>query len=145
MDLDLELDVDDQGGEDGGEDDVHEDDSLDIPASLEDRKVRANRLKAAVLWTVGNICDEEANERSVTFSREFVAVLALLTFEHAETIAGDLEAFSRHAKRNTVNGDDVLLQMRNSPEIKQHLSAMLETIMTEKKSAIQKRKNKPPT
>eukprot|EP01134_Creolimax_fragrantissima_P002302 CFRG2302T1 len=116
-------------------------DDIDFPpASAEEKEMQANRLKAAVLWTVGNLCDEEADARCVTFSREYVAVLAQLAFEHAETIARDLEDFSRHAKRSTIQTDDVLLYARQQPDVQAHLSSLAESIAREKKVASAKRK-----
>lgn len=53
------------------------------------------RLKAAVHYTVGRICDESAAEQEVEFDRQFVAVLAEATFKQSQTIARDLELFAK--------------------------------------------------
>ncbi|XP_030847520.1 centromere protein S-like isoform X2 [Strongylocentrotus purpuratus] len=75
------------------------------------------RLKAAVHFTTGQICEELGVELDVTFSRQFISALAETTFKQMENFAGDLEAFSQHAKRSTINPEDVKLLTRRSRDL----------------------------
>ncbi|KAI7827612.1 kinetochore component CENP-S-domain-containing protein [Gamsiella multidivaricata] len=65
------------------------------------------RLKAAIWYTVGEICERERITLNVVITPQLVASLADLVFAQAETLGKDLETFSKHAKRSTVNADDV--------------------------------------
>ncbi len=53
------------------------------------------RLKAAVHYTVGKICEDElAQECDVTFSKGFIAALAETAFDMSELWGQDLAAFA---------------------------------------------------
>ncbi|XP_004607122.2 centromere protein S [Sorex araneus] len=77
------------------------------------------RLKAAVHYTVGGLLEEVAEDKEVTFSRQTIAAISELTFRQCENFAKDLEMFARHAKRSTINAEDVkLLARRSNPLLK---------------------------
>ncbi|KAM8790139.1 centromere protein S-like isoform 4-T4 [Rhynchonycteris naso] len=72
------------------------------------------RLKAAVHYTVGCLCEEVALDQGVQFSRQTIAAISEVTFRQCENFAKDLEMFARHAKRSTINTEDVKLLARRS-------------------------------
>ena len=72
-------------------------------------------LRAAVGLTVSDICSQLKTELGLDFSPEVVAALTALTVEKNKRSAEDLEAFAQHAKRSTINVEDVkLLTRRNA-------------------------------
>ena len=74
-------------------------------------------LRAALGLTVSDICSELKSELGVEFSPEVVAALTELTLEKNKRSAEDLEAFAQHAKRSTINVEDVKLLTRRNPAL----------------------------
>ncbi|MXQ81859.1 hypothetical protein E5288_WYG004989 [Bos mutus] len=72
------------------------------------------RLKAAVHYTVGCLCEEVASDKDMQFSKQTIAAISEVTFGQCENFAKDLEMFARHAKRSTINTEDVKLLARRS-------------------------------
>ncbi|KAM9585224.1 centromere protein S-like [Trichechus inunguis] len=72
------------------------------------------RLKAAVHYTAGCLCEEVASEEEMQFSKQTIAAISEVTSRQCENFAKDLEMFARHAKRSTINTDDVKLLARRS-------------------------------
>ena len=56
------------------------------------------RLKAAVHYTVGKICEEMSSDLDVVYDRKFIAVLTEATFKYCQTMATDLELFAKYVK-----------------------------------------------
>ena len=75
------------------------------------------RLKAAIHYTVAEICEESGTEYEVSFSKQVISALAETTFRYSQIMARDLELFAKHAKRSTINTDNVKLLIRKSPEL----------------------------
>ncbi|KAM4703780.1 centromere protein S [Rhinophrynus dorsalis] len=80
------------------------------------------RLKAAVHYNVGNLCREVADEQEIQISKQAIAAISEITFRQFETFAKDLEMFARHAKRTTINMDDVKLLARRSRSLYAHIT-----------------------
>ncbi|XP_037534657.1 centromere protein S [Nematolebias whitei] len=97
------------------------------------------RLKAAVHYTVGRLCQKTAEEQRREFSRQVVAAIAETTFRQCDIFAKDLEAFARHAKRSTVSMEDVKLLARRSNALSMFIQNKSEELAQEhelkKKSA----------
>ena len=55
------------------------------------------RLKAALHYAVGKVCEGVSAESGTKFSREVVAAIAETTMKQCETFAVDLELFARWA------------------------------------------------
>ena len=53
------------------------------------------RLKAAIHYTVGKICEEIAEEEEVTFSLQFISALSETTYRQLHSMGADLELFAR--------------------------------------------------
>jgi len=105
-----------------------------------DKLVEIQRLKAAIHFTVGQICEE--NEKDLKFTKPFIAAVAEATYRFSQTMARDLELFAKHAKRTTVNADDVLLFCRKSKTLSDHLHQKNTERMTEREEQGAKRKEK---
>ncbi|EDO47308.1 predicted protein [Nematostella vectensis] len=113
------------------------------------------RLKAALHYTVGKICEETGAEAGLTFSRQFVAALTETSYRQCESFAVDLELFAKHAKRSTINNEDVKLLARKSPSLAQHIKKFDSEMTTaleaekankkEKKAAKKQQKKNEPT
>jgi centromere protein S len=75
------------------------------------------RLKAAIDLTVHDILGEVAAETGCTFTPESSATISELVAEKGVRVAGDLQAFAQHARRQAVAGEDVRLLTRRNPEL----------------------------
>ncbi|KND03612.1 uncharacterized protein SPPG_01088 [Spizellomyces punctatus DAOM BR117] len=90
------------------------------------------RLRAAVHYTVGKICDEEAASSNMMPSPHFIHALSELVYQQAEIMALDLECFSRHGRRTVISTEDVKLCARRNDSVHQILSGMSEQMKEEK-------------
>ncbi|KAL4693977.1 hypothetical protein H8959_013242 [Pygathrix nigripes] len=86
------------------------------------------RLKAAVHYTVGCLCEEVALDKEMQFSKQTIAAISELTFRQCENFAKDLETFARHAKRTTINTEDVKLLARRSNSLLKYITDKSEEI-----------------
>ncbi|XP_042809717.1 centromere protein S isoform X1 [Panthera onca] len=90
--------------------------------------LRTWRLKAAVHYTVGCLCEEVASDREIRFSKQTIAAISELTFRQCENFAKDLEMFARHAKRSTINTEDVKLLARRSNSLLKYITEKSEEL-----------------
>ncbi|XP_053062981.1 centromere protein S isoform X1 [Acinonyx jubatus] len=88
----------------------------------------SRRLKAAVHYTVGCLCEEVASDREIRFSKQTIAAISELTFRQCENFAKDLEMFARHAKRSTINTEDVKLLARRSNSLLKYITEKSEEL-----------------
>ncbi|KAB0391649.1 hypothetical protein E2I00_004844, partial [Balaenoptera physalus] len=86
------------------------------------------RLKAAVHYTVGHLCEEVASDKEMQFSKQTIAAISEVTFQQCENFARDLEMFARHAKRSTINTEDVKLLARRSNSLLKYITEKNEDI-----------------
>ncbi|XP_012646872.1 centromere protein S [Microcebus murinus] len=86
------------------------------------------RLKAAVHYTVGCLCEEVALDKEMQFSKQTIAAISEMTFRQCENFAKDLEMFARHAKRSTINTEDVKLLARRSNSLLKYITEKSEEI-----------------
>ncbi|KAB5563327.1 kinetochore component CENP-S-domain-containing protein [Coniochaeta sp. 2T2.1] len=75
------------------------------------------RLKASLWYAIGKIVDEESIKRNRNATPQFIGSLTELVMTQIESVAIDLESFSRHAGRTTINTDDVLLMTRRNDDL----------------------------
>ncbi|CAO2590050.1 Centromere protein S, partial [Lemmus lemmus] len=101
------------------------------------------RLKAAVHYTVGCLCNEVALDKQVQFNKQTVAAIAEVTFRQCENFAKDLEMFARHAKRSTVTTEDVKLLARRSNSLLKYITEKNEEIAQLNLERKAKKKMKP--
>uniref|UniRef100_H0X487 Centromere protein S n=2 Tax=Otolemur garnettii TaxID=30611 RepID=H0X487_OTOGA len=86
------------------------------------------RLKAAVHYTVGRLCEEVAVDKEMQFSKQTIAAISEMTFRQCENFAKDLEMFARHAKRSTITTEDVKLLARRSNSLVKYITEKSEEI-----------------
>ncbi|XP_003989531.2 centromere protein S [Panthera pardus] len=100
----------------------------DEAAEEQQRFSYQQRLKAAVHYTVGCLCEEVASDREIRFSKQTIAAISELTFRQCENFAKDLEMFARHAKRSTINTEDVKLLARRSNSLLKYITEKSEEL-----------------
>ena len=96
--------------------------------AIEQREAKLRKMKDLLQYHVAKICEQEGEDIGLRVSRRCSAVLADVVFDHATTIASDLEMFAKHARRATVNTDDVLLCVRKNPSASQQLTTFAAAI-----------------
>lgn len=74
----------------------------------------------------------------MTFDKGVIAALGSLAFQQLQQAGGDLEAFAKHAKRTTVQTEDVKLFVRRNKGVVEHISEIAEGFAS--KAAEKKRK-----
>ncbi|KAI7864201.1 kinetochore component CENP-S-domain-containing protein [Spinellus fusiger] len=84
---------------------------------IQENESRPKKVETAMWYFVEQIAQREAESLNKTVTPDFVATLADVVYKQAETMAMDLESFSKHAKRSTVSMDDVLLCARRNNEL----------------------------
>ncbi|XP_062613628.1 centromere protein S-like [Saccostrea cucullata] len=97
----------------------------------EQKEIR-QKLKAALYYTTLKISDELAEEKEVTLSRQVVASIAETTWNQCQQFAEDLEMFAKHAKRSTINAEDVKLLTRRSQKLHKFICQKHEAYVEEK-------------
>lgn len=110
-----------------------------------DKEETLQRLKAAVHYTVGRVCQQTGEDYRREFSPQVIAAITETTFRQCDIFAKDLEAFSRHAKRSTVTAEDVKLAARRSTALYIHIQNKSEELNQEqelKKKNTAKRKSR---
>ncbi|KAK9383903.1 kinetochore component CENP-S-domain-containing protein [Kockiozyma suomiensis] len=88
-----------------------------MPSTTMDPELR-DRMKSAVWYTVGKIVDEACATLGVDATPQYITALTELVYAQAVTLSSDVESFAWHAKRKTVNTDDVLMLCRRNEGLK---------------------------
>ncbi|CAO3613223.1 unnamed protein product [Cunninghamella blakesleeana] len=97
-------------------------------------KEQEKRLQIAVWKVVDQICKEESSKLGLAISKEYIVSLATLVYKQMETFGLDVEAFTRHAHRSTINMDDVLLCARRNDDLYELLTEKSNEINTNRKA-----------
>ncbi|KAG0211812.1 hypothetical protein BGX28_007402 [Mortierella sp. GBA30] len=100
------------------------------------------RLKAAVWYAVGEICESQKADLNVAITPQLIASLSELVFAQAETLGKDLEKFAKHAKRSTVNVDDVKLATRRNASLYELIAQEAERLTQQSKDVREARKKR---
>ncbi|XP_077787517.1 centromere protein S isoform X1 [Podarcis muralis] len=118
------------------------------------------RLKAACHYTVAGLCEEVSQDKEIQFSKQTIAAISEITFRQCEIFAKDLEMFARllqsatrmrstrsasnprHAKRSTINLEDVKLLARRSKSLLKYVTEKSEEIALNSLEEKEKRKKK---
>ncbi|KAM7084074.1 LOW QUALITY PROTEIN: centromere protein S [Ciconia maguari] len=111
-------------------------------AEGEERLLVTQRLKAAVHYTVGCLCQDVAEDKDVQFSKQTIAAISEITFRQCENFAKDLEMFARHAKRSTVTTEDVKLLARRSNSLLKYITQKSEELASRNMEQKEKKKKK---
>ncbi|MFT7814219.1 centromere protein S-like [Arapaima gigas] len=101
------------------------------------------RLKAALHFTVGRLCEDIAGSSRKKFSKELVAAIAETTFRQCGFYKTLVLHFDlRHAKRTTVNSEDVKLVARRSTALYNYITRKSEELAsTNQEQKERRRKN----
>uniref|UniRef100_A0A8D0EZS2 Centromere protein S n=1 Tax=Strix occidentalis caurina TaxID=311401 RepID=A0A8D0EZS2_STROC len=99
-------------------------------AEGEERLLLTQRLKAAVHYTVGCLCQDVAEDQEVQFSKQTIAAISEITFR-------------QHAKRTTVTTEDVKLLARRSSSLLKYITQKSEEITSSHMEQKEKKKKKP--
>ncbi|KAJ0988735.1 hypothetical protein J5N97_007091 [Dioscorea zingiberensis] len=89
----------------------------------------AELLKDRFRLSVITIAESEAKKQSMEVSETVVACIADLAFKLTEQLAKDVEMFSQHAGRKSVNMEDVILSAHRNA----HLMTLLRSFSHELK------------
>ncbi|KAM3878011.1 centromere protein S [Diretmus argenteus] len=104
-----------------------------------EKEATHQKLKAAVHYTVGRLCQRVGEDEGKVFSRHVIAAISETAFRQCEIFAKDLEAFARHAKRSTVSSDDVKLVARRSSALSIFIQKRSEEINQEQRDLKKKK------
>ncbi|EXJ94394.1 hypothetical protein A1O1_02788 [Capronia coronata CBS 617.96] len=91
------------------------------------------KLRSALWFQIGKIVDEESINLGVNATPQFIGSLMELVWAQIGNAAIDLEAFAKHAGRNTIKPDDVMLLTRRNEGLEQILRQELRRLEAEKK------------
>ncbi|NXC94950.1 CENPS protein, partial [Certhia familiaris] len=101
------------------------------------------RLKAAVHYTVGGLCQEVEQDKEVQFSKQSIAAISEITFRQcvlAKMIRGVFLILCRHAKRTTVTVEDVKLLARRSNSLLKYITQKSEELASSNMEQKEKKK-----
>jgi centromere protein S len=101
---------------------------MDREASEEEGNlVNTQRLCASLHYAVGLISEAlsaSENGHEIPFDKSVVGSVANLAFSQLTQNGKDLEAFAKHAKRTTIQSDDVKLMVRRNTGLLEHISKL---------------------
>lgn len=79
-------------------------------------------LKELNHFIVGSMSEEFCAEKNVKMTKEFVYCVSELAFSMLQSVSRDLECFAQHAKRSTVQKEDLLLSVRKNASLQKILN-----------------------
>ncbi|XP_068633606.1 centromere protein S-like [Battus philenor] len=91
---------------------------------------KSQRTRATLHRDVISICNEACHLLGLEMTKPAMEIIAELLYKKITVYGLDLEAFAKHAKRSTINGDDVKLLVRRNPSLKTHLSGILSNLQS---------------
>ncbi|CAK7263388.1 MHF histone-fold complex component [Sporothrix epigloea] len=83
-------------------------------------------LKSALWSAVSDMVDQESIKQNRNATPQFIGALADMVWTQIESVAADLESFSRHAGRSTIMTDDVLLLARRNEDLHEILKELVD-------------------
>ncbi|NXX14916.1 CENPS protein, partial [Podargus strigoides] len=100
------------------------------------------RLRAAVHYTVGCLCQEVAEDKNMRFSKQTIAAISEITFRQCGTGPRVIIFFilCRHAKRSTVTTEDVKLLARRSISLLKYITQKSEELTSSNMEQKEKKK-----
>ncbi|KAL9635169.1 MAG: hypothetical protein Q9164_003635 [Protoblastenia rupestris] len=96
------------------------------------------RLKSALWFSIGKIVDEETLKLGVNATPQFIGALTEMVWAQIENVSTDLESFARHAGRQTISVEDVMLLARRN----EGLETVLEAYVNKQKAGKAKQKTR---
>ncbi|KAL1297555.1 hypothetical protein AAFC00_006123 [Neodothiora populina] len=99
-----------------------------MPGLQGDDVDKVERLKSALWHAIGGIVDAISLNQDINASPEFIGSLTELVWNQIHTSGRDLEAFTKHAGRSTIDTKDVMLLTRRNEDLKTILQNSLEEV-----------------
>ncbi|KAF1661721.1 Centromere protein S, partial [Aptenodytes patagonicus] len=104
------------------------------------------RLKAAVHYTVGCLCQDVAEDKDMQFSKQTIAAISEITFRQCANVGKHIKGcffiLCRHAKRSTVTTEDVKLLARRSNSLLKYITQKSEELASSNMEQKEKKKKK---
>ncbi|KAI4184593.1 MAG: hypothetical protein LQ348_004529 [Seirophora lacunosa] len=97
------------------------------------------RLKAALWLSVGKIVDEEMLKLGLNATPQFIGALTEMLWAQIENVSEDLQSFAKHAGRQKISAEDVLLLARRNEGLETILRKCLDQQPSAKSRAPKKR------
>lgn len=94
-----------------------------MPGLQADDETKEEKLKAALWYAIGQTVDSVALSQNINATPHFIGGLSEMCYAQIENVAHDLEAFSNHAGRSTINSKDVVLLGRRNEGLEAVLKA----------------------
>ncbi|KAJ8731563.1 hypothetical protein PYW07_004727 [Mythimna separata] len=80
------------------------------------------KTRASLHRDVRTIGTETCHFLGLEITKPAIEIVAELVYKKLSVYGADLEAFAKHAKRSTINAEDVKLLVRRCPSLKSHLN-----------------------
>ncbi|KAI4181363.1 MAG: hypothetical protein L6R41_006666 [Letrouitia leprolyta] len=97
------------------------------------------RLKAALWFSIGKIVDEETLKLGVNATPQFIGALTEMLWAQVENVSEDLQAFAKHAGRETISVEDVVLLARRNEGLETILRKCLDQRLAAKQQAVKRK------
>ncbi|KAJ9601598.1 hypothetical protein L9F63_000252 [Diploptera punctata] len=91
------------------------------------------KLRVTIHSDVHKISKEVAEQINMELDELSTSLIAELIWKKMKVISQDLEQFAKHAKRTTINAEDVKLLVRRNPSLKANISKMADEAVVKKK------------
>ncbi|KAL4705907.1 hypothetical protein ACJJTC_017489 [Scirpophaga incertulas] len=88
---------------------------------------RNQKTRAALHRDVRALCAETCHFLGLEITKSAMDIISELVYKKIDVYGQDLEAFAKHAKRSTINSDDIKLLVRRNPSLKAHLNKVAPT------------------
>ncbi|CAG4940736.1 unnamed protein product [Parnassius apollo] len=85
---------------------------------------KLQKARVSLHRDVQAICKESCHLLGLEITKPAMEIIAELLYKKISIYGLDLEAFAKHAKRSTINADDVKLLVRRNPSLKTHLNTI---------------------
>ncbi|XP_059052748.1 centromere protein S-like [Achroia grisella] len=82
----------------------------------------AEKIRATLHRDVRSICSEACHLLGLEITKPAMAIISELVYKKLTVYGSDLEAFAKHAKRTTINSEDVKLLVRRNPSLRARLN-----------------------
>ncbi|KAI8850975.1 kinetochore component CENP-S-domain-containing protein [Chytridium lagenaria] len=86
---------------------------------------REKEAQAAIHYYAGKLSESMAAEKGMEVTPQFIHGLASVIYKQIQVMGNDATLFAKHAKRQQVNADDVLLLARRNGELQERLKECL--------------------
>ena len=102
--------------------------TYNMPGLQTDTETTEERLKAALWYSTGQTLDAVALNEDLNATPHFIGGLSEMIWAQIANVAGDLEAFAKHAGRTLINAKDVVLLGRRTEGLEELLRSRAKAI-----------------